>query len=159
MRVHARRALLVDSAIGVALAVASWMASFYVWDRSQFDRSPGFTPTPWGHGPPGRMVMSVDPSPWVLPAVVVLALGIATRRVWPRAAFVATVVGVGTYLATGATFGPIFLGPALAVYAMASGSSHLRRGCIRWRSWDATTPHLGAATDLARADDHGGTLA
>ena len=54
MRVHARRALLVDSAIGVALAVASWMASFYVWDRSQFNRTPGFTPTPWGHGPPGR---------------------------------------------------------------------------------------------------------
>ena len=51
-----------------------------------------------------------------------LALGIATRRVWPRAAFVATVMGVGTYLATGAMFGPIFLGPALGVYAMASGT-------------------------------------
>jgi signal transduction histidine kinase len=32
------------------------------------------------------------------------------------------VVGVGTYLATGATFGPIFLAPALGVYAMASGT-------------------------------------
>jgi signal transduction histidine kinase len=68
------------------------------------------------------MLTTVDPSPWVLPAVVVLALGLAARRVWPRAAFVATVVGVGTYLATGATFGPIFLGPALGVYAMASGT-------------------------------------
>jgi signal transduction histidine kinase len=68
------------------------------------------------------MVTTVDPSPWVLPAVVVLALGIATRRVWPRAAFVATVGGVGAYLAAGATFGPIFLGPALGVYAMASGT-------------------------------------
>ena len=121
MRVQARRAL-IDSAIGLVLAVTSWMASFYVWGRPEFDRAPDFGPTQWGHGPPGRMVTTVDPSPWVLPAVVVLALGLAARRVWPRAAFVATVVGVGTYLATGATFGPIFLGPALGVYAMASGT-------------------------------------
>lgn len=122
MRVQARRALLIDSAIGLVLAVTSWMASFYVWGRPESDRPPDFNPTQWGHGPPGRMVTTVDPSPWVLPAVVVLALGLATRRVWPRAAFVATVAGVGTYLATGATFGPIFLGPALGVYAMASGT-------------------------------------
>jgi len=122
MRVQARRALLIDSAIGLVLAVTSWTASFYVWGRPEFDRAPDFGPTQWGHGPPGRMVTTVDPSPWVLPAVVVLALGLAARRVWPRAAFVATVVGVGTYLATGATFGPIFLGPALGVYAMASGT-------------------------------------
>jgi hypothetical protein len=68
------------------------------------------------------MVGTVDPSPWVLPAVLVLALGIATRRVRPRAAFIATVIGVGVYLATGATFAPIFAGPALGVYAMASGT-------------------------------------
>jgi signal transduction histidine kinase len=122
MRVQAQRALLVDSLIGLALALSSWMASFYVWDRPEFNRPPEFNPTQWGHGPPGRMVISVDPSPWVLPAVIVLALGIALRQVWPRTAFVATVVGVGTYLAAGATFGPIFLGPALGVYAMASGT-------------------------------------
>ncbi|HEY6684884.1 MAG TPA: sensor histidine kinase [Propionibacteriaceae bacterium] len=122
MRVQARRALIIDSAIGLVLAVTSWMASFYVWGRPEFDRPPDFNPTQWGHGPPGRMVTTVDPSPGVLPAVVVLALGLAARRVWPRAAFVVTVAGVGTYLATGATFGPIFLGPALGVYAMASGT-------------------------------------
>jgi signal transduction histidine kinase len=119
MRVNARRALLVDTAIGLALAVASWRASFYVWGRPEFSRAD------WGAGPPlppGRMVIGVDPSLWVLPAVLVLALGVATRRVWPRAAFVATVGGVGTYLATGAMFAPIFLGPALGVYAMASGT-------------------------------------
>jgi signal transduction histidine kinase len=122
MRVQARRALIIDSAIGLVLAVTSWMASFYVWGRPEFDRPPDLNPTQWGHGPPGRMVTTVDPSPWVLPAVVLLALGLAARRVWPRAAFVVTVAGVGTYLATGATFGPIFLGPALGVYAMASGT-------------------------------------
>ena len=122
MRVQARRALIIDSVIGLILALTSWMASFYVWDRPEFNRSPQLNPTQWGHGPPGRMVTTVDPSPWVLPAVAVLALGIATRRVWPRAAFVATAGGVGAYLAAGATFGPIFLGPALGVYAMASGT-------------------------------------
>jgi signal transduction histidine kinase len=117
MRVQARRALLIDSAIGLALAVASWMASFYVWAGSEFSRPE------WRRGPPRHMVTIVDPSPWVLPAVIVLALGVATRRIWPRAAFVATVAGVGIYLAAGAMFPPIFLGPALAVYAMASGAS------------------------------------
>jgi signal transduction histidine kinase len=122
MRVQARRALIIDSVIGLILALTSWMASFYVWGRPEFNRSPQLNPTQWGHGPPGRMVTTVDPSPWVLPAVAVLTLGIATRRVWPRAAFVATAGGVGAYLAAGATFGPIFLGPALGVYAMASGT-------------------------------------
>jgi signal transduction histidine kinase len=117
MRVQARRALLIDSAIGLVLAVASWMASFYVWAGSEYGRPD------WRHGPPRHMVTIVDPSPWVLPAVLVVALGVATRRIWPRAAFVATVVGVGIYLAAGAVFAPIFLGPALAVYAMASGAS------------------------------------
>src|SRR5512132_805357 len=117
MRVQARRALLVDAAIGLALAVASWMASFYVWAGSEYGRPD------WRHGPPRHMVTIVDSSPWVLPAVLAMALGVATRRIWPRAAFVATVVGVGIYLAAGAMFPPIFLGPALAVYAMASGAS------------------------------------
>jgi signal transduction histidine kinase len=117
MRVEARRALLIDSVIGLALAVASWTASFYVWDRAEFSRPE------WGHGPPRHMITSVDPSPWVLPAVIVVAIGVAIRQIWPRAAFVATVVGVGAYLAAGAMFAPIFLGPALAVYAMASGAS------------------------------------
>jgi signal transduction histidine kinase len=135
MRVEARRALIVDSAIGLILAVTSWIASFYVWGRSEFNRPD------WGHGPPGRVITTVDSSPWVLPAVILLALGIATRRVWPRAAFVATVVGVGTYLATGAMFGPIFLGPALGVYAMASGT-HLLAGQNPAAASDPALPPL-----------------
>jgi signal transduction histidine kinase len=135
MRVEARRALIVDSAIGLILAVTSWIASFYVWGRAEFNRPD------WGHGPPGRVITTVDSSPWVLPAVILLALGIATRRVWPRAAFVATVVGVGTYLATGAMFGPIFLGPALGVYAMASGT-HLLADQTRPAASDSAVPPL-----------------
>ncbi len=119
MRVEARRALLIDSAIGLALGITSWMASFYAWGRSEFSRPE------WRHGPPRHMVNILDPSPWVLPAVILVALGVATRRLWPRAAFVATVIGVGSYLATGSTFAPIFLAPALAVYSMAGGGSIL----------------------------------
>src|SRR4029450_1799562 len=119
MRVQARRALLIDSAIGLALAVASVMASFHLWAGSEYGRPD------WRQGPPRHMVTIVDPSPWVLPAVLIVALGVAARRIWPRAAFVATVVGVGVYLAAGAMFPPIFLGPALAVYSMASGASLL----------------------------------
>jgi signal transduction histidine kinase len=122
MRVQARRALVIDSAIGLILALTSWMASFYVWNRAEFQGPPEVNATPWRHGPPGRMISTVESSPWVLPAVIVLGFGVAVRRVWPRTAFVLTVVGVGTYLATGATFGPIFLAPALGVYAMASGT-------------------------------------
>jgi len=122
MRVQARRAVLIDSAIGLALAVAGWVASFYVWEGSEFSRPE------WRHGPPRHMVLNVDPSPWVVPALIVLALGVAIRRIWPRAAFIGTVVGVGVYLATGAMFAPIFLGPALAVYAMASGASVFAEG-------------------------------
>jgi signal transduction histidine kinase len=122
MRVQARRAVLIDSAIGLALALAGWVASFYVWEGSEFSRPE------WRHGPPRHMVLNVDPSPWVVPALIVLALGVAIRRIWPRAAFIGTVVGVGVYLATGAMFAPIFLGPALAVYAMASGASVFAEG-------------------------------
>ena len=56
MRVQARRALLIDSAIGLALAVAGWVASFYVWEGSDFGRPE------WRHGPPRHMVINVDPS-------------------------------------------------------------------------------------------------
>jgi hypothetical protein len=64
MRVQARRALIIDSVIGLILALTSWMASFYVWGRPEFNRSPQLNPTQWGHGPPGRMVTTVDPSPY-----------------------------------------------------------------------------------------------
>jgi signal transduction histidine kinase len=46
-------------------------------------------------------------------------LGLAVRRIWPRAGFLAVVLGVGGYLAAGAVFPPVFLAPALSSYAMA----------------------------------------
>ena len=55
MRVEALRALLIDSAIGFALAITSWMALFYVWERSEFGRPER------RHGPPPQMITSIHP--------------------------------------------------------------------------------------------------
>jgi signal transduction histidine kinase len=107
------RALLIDSVIAVVLGWISWLGSLFGWNP---DRRPG------QFGPPRRGPWAYDPSPvlgWVVVPIVVLVVGLAVRRVWPRAAFVAVVAGVGGYLAAGATFGLIFLAPALGVYAMA----------------------------------------
>ena len=41
--------------------------------------------------------------------------GLAVRRLYPRIAFVAVVVGVGAFLAIGGPYGPCLLAPALAV--------------------------------------------
>ena len=107
------RVLLVDSAIAVVLGWISWLGSFFGWNP---DRRPGqFGPPrggPWAYDPP--QVLG-----WVVVPILVLVVGLAVRRLWPRAAFVAVVAGVGGYLAAGATFGLIFLAPALGVYAMA----------------------------------------
>jgi hypothetical protein len=72
----------------------------------------------------------MDPTGWSVPSIRPLGAtcGIGSRTWYrhaagmPRAAFIATVIGVGVYLATGATFAPIFAGPALGMYAMASGT-------------------------------------
>ena len=117
MRVEARRALLIDSAIGLALAVASWMASFYVWERSEFSRPE------WRHGPPRHMVTSRRSVP------------VGAARGDPRGTGSRHSANLascslrrdsrrGRRLSGGrATFAPIFLGPALAVYSMAGGAS------------------------------------
>jgi signal transduction histidine kinase len=115
MRVPTRHGLILDSVIGVVLALVSWRAASYAWSRPDFGRAE------FDHrGPPSWMFHTVSASPWVVPAVILLGLGVAARRMWPRMAFVAAVVGVGVYLATGASFDPIFLGPALCVFTLAS---------------------------------------
>ncbi|HVH21880.1 MAG TPA: sensor histidine kinase [Pseudonocardia sp.] len=56
---------------------------------------------------------------WLAVPLLILVVGLAVRRIWPRSAFVAVVLGVGGYLAAGAVFPPVFLAPALVIYAMA----------------------------------------
>ena len=114
MRVRNRH-LLIDSAIAVALGWMCWWGSFFGWDpegrRGQWDFGP--RGGPWLHDPP-------DVLGWVLGPILIFVVGLAVRRVWPRVAFLAIVAGVGGYLAAGATFGLVFVAPALGVYAMAT---------------------------------------
>ena len=81
--------------------------------RSARSRRRGSPPPPWFLDRP-------EVADWVLvPVALIFIAGLAVRRVWPRPAFVAVVVGVGGYLAAGAVFPPVFVAPALAIYAMA----------------------------------------
>jgi signal transduction histidine kinase len=109
------RTLLIDSAIAVALGWMCWWGSFFAWNPARNRGEWNFGPRggPWMHNPP-------DVLGWVIGPILILVVGLAVRRVWPRAAFLAIVAGVGGYLASGAAFGLVFLAPALGVYAMAT---------------------------------------
>ena len=114
------RSLLIDSAIALVLGWMCWSAAAFHW---------GWGDDPIEVGPPGRGGRGGPPPPWfldrpevagwVLLPVLIFVAGLALRRVWPRPAFVAIVVGVGGYLAAGAMFPPVFVAPALGIYAMA----------------------------------------
>jgi signal transduction histidine kinase len=114
------RSLLIDTAIALVLGWMCWSAAISDW---------GWRRNPVEVGPPGRLGRDGPPPPWfvdppevadwVLLPVLVMVAGLALRRVAPRPAFVATVVGVGGYLAAGAMFPPVFVAPALGIYAMA----------------------------------------
>jgi signal transduction histidine kinase len=109
------RSLLIDFAIAVGLGWMCWWGSFVGWNPDHIRGAPDFGPRggPWLRDPP-------DVLGWVVVPLLIMVVGLAVRRVWPRTAFVAIVVGVGGYLAAGATFGLVFVAPALGVYAMAN---------------------------------------
>src|SRR3712207_6749839 len=92
-----------------------WWGSFFAWD-------PDVRRPDWEYGPRGGPWLRDPPdvANWVGWPILVFVAGLAVRRVWPRAAFVAIVAGVGGYLVAGAVFGLVFVAPALGVYAMAT---------------------------------------
>ena len=113
MRVRTRR-VLVDVAVALVLGWVCFWASVVSWDPPQLG-GPGLGGKPeWPYPDPP------DVEPWALAAIVVFMVGIALRAIWPRSAFVLITVGVGGYLAAGTVFGPVFLAPALGIYAMAT---------------------------------------
>ena len=113
MRVQTRP-LLVDSAIALGLGVLCLWGAHFSWDPERFPRDRRFGPP---DGPP--LLDLPEVAGWVVGPVLIVVAGLAIRRIWPRSAFVTVVVGVGGYLAAGAIFAPIFLAPALTIYAMA----------------------------------------
>jgi signal transduction histidine kinase len=116
----ATRSLLVDSVVALVLGWMCWSAAAFHWgpdgDPMDLDTGP---PGRRGGPPPPWLLDRPEVADWVLAPVLMMVAGLALRRVWPRPAFVATVVGVAGYLAAGASFPPVFLAPALGIYAMA----------------------------------------
>jgi signal transduction histidine kinase len=108
-----RRAVVIDALLGLGLAWACWIGGQLDWNRPRMSHRP-----PWEGGP--EQTWAHDLSPGIVPFLALLALGVAVRRLSPRLGFAAVVVGTGGFLATGATFGPVFLGAALSIYAMAA---------------------------------------
>jgi signal transduction histidine kinase len=115
MRVQTRH-LLVDSAIALVLGwVCLWGALAFWGPALGRGEHPVGSPR---FGPPRIELPEV--ADWIAVPLLLLVVGLAVRRIWPRWGFVAIVVGVGGYLAAGAVFPPVFVAPALGVYAMAT---------------------------------------
>jgi signal transduction histidine kinase len=109
---------------------------------AQFDSSAEYGGPPWHHrgrfGPPSGPIghqpeMIGEPYTWIaLGWVVLVALGVALRRVRPRTAYLITVVGATGYLASGLPFGPVLAGPAVGLITLAT-----RMAPRRWAPWTA----------------------
>ncbi len=112
MRTELRRAVLVDSLLGVGIGWASWFGGQVDWNRPRMEHGP-----PW-EGPSQTWAVNLPLA--LLPFLGLLAFGVAVRRVWPRVGFLSVVVATTVYLAAGASFGPVFIASALSVYAMAA---------------------------------------
>jgi signal transduction histidine kinase len=116
------RVLLLDVPIALAIGVASWFsAQASRWfDRADGARLEGHGGG-WRGGPPS-WPQEMDGLPevwwWPLPIVLIMAGGLAVRRLFPRVGFGVVVLAVGAFLAIGGPYGPCLLAPALAVYSL-----------------------------------------
>lgn len=92
------------------------------------------TPNQWGEsdGPPWKRPETEvpGPNPWeagwdlvpwpIFPCVLVVVVGVAVRRLWPRTAFAATVLATTGYLFLDSPYGPILVAPAAVLVALAA---------------------------------------
>ena len=109
------RGLVVDIVLGLLLGWAGWASAHLAWDRPpRMGRR-----APWEHDE-----SDLQPVPDISPAVdvflVLLVVGVAVRRRWPRAGFVLVLAGLAGYRALGAPAGPVYIALALGVFAMAT---------------------------------------
>ena len=155
MRVEARRALLVDSAIGLIVAVTSWIASFYVWDRSEFNRPDWGTRTTRpsnqhrGFVPMGAACRHRSRAGHRDEAAVAACCfrrdGSGRRHV----------PGHGCDVRADLSWP----GPRRVRDGKRNASARRRKPCGGLRPGGTGTSQLGAVADLARTDDHGRALA
>jgi signal transduction histidine kinase len=117
VRSDIKQAVVVDALVGSGVALACWFGARFSWDSPPL-RGGGRGPRD-RHGPDLHPVL-VQLSPWVIPFLIMLVVGIAIRRIWPRVGFVVIAVGIGGFFAASSVFGLAFLAAALGVYSMAS---------------------------------------
>ena len=119
---RSHRRLLFNAGLGTLVAGLTWFGAHLAWVQDD-------PPARQGRGGPrgggGRDVegppFTLVDVPWLAaPFLVLLAAGVALRWRYPRLAFVAVVTGVGGFFATGASFPPVLLAPALVVYPLAT---------------------------------------
>ena len=109
------RGLVVDVVLGLLLGWAGWASAHLAWERPpRMDgRAPG------EHDDPALRPW-IDTSPAVDLFLVLLVIGVAVRRRWPRVGFGLVLAGLTGYRALGAGAGPVYIALALGVFAMAA---------------------------------------
>lgn len=131
-RARWRRNLALDTPLGMVVGVLTLLGAY--WHDA---RPNGWEPGPPGadgpSGPPGPPWGvagdgGLPPSAYVCAAVIVGC--VAVRRVWPRGAFAVAALATAVFVATGNGYGPVLLGPALLVFAMAAVFPP--RGWVLW---------------------------
>jgi signal transduction histidine kinase len=136
-----RRVLPIDAALGIVVgALAFGSTRWEDWE--------GHDGPPMRHrgGPPFRPVDTIETStawsvPWLVAVgIVVVTAGIAVRRLFPRSGYLAVVLGTTAFLAAGGPYGPVLLGPVLAVLGLAD-----RLPLRTWLPWLAALPVMMSA--------------
>lgn len=112
------RRLLLDIPLALVIGVLSIAVARFHDAAARWGPADANTP-----GPPwrGDGTEFADPLPWsVFACVLLVMLAVAARRLRPRTAFVLSAVGTAGYLALDYPFGPVLLGPAVVLLAMAA---------------------------------------
>ena len=108
--------LVVDVSAALFVGFASWFSA----QAAHWFAGGPVGPGPWSrYGP--RFNDGGFEIWWLpLPFVLLLVAGVAMRRLVPRIAFAAVVVGTGAFLAVGGPYGPVLLAPALAMWSLSA---------------------------------------
>ncbi|WP_026120205.1 sensor histidine kinase [Nocardiopsis potens] len=99
----------------------------------------------WGDGPPWAGADPLPPEPLAFACIWAVALAVALRRFYPRAAFAAAALGAAVFVAEVGGSGPILAGMVVTAYTMAS-LAPLRS----WAPWTAAVLPLLLAAGVGR---------
>ncbi|SER30806.1 sensor histidine kinase [Microlunatus flavus] len=123
---RSRRVLLLNALLGLGILVVCWAGVHVGWrgpDAEGHDVDGRYGPGPRGPWQPptapGPQSAAAAVAWTALPGLVLLAVGVALRWRWPRAAFVASAVGVGVFFGSATFSAPALLALGLTVYPMA----------------------------------------